>query len=113
MITVICDSSSLIDIDKTGLLVKALRLPYCYVITDMAAEELKELPQSQPQDIYQNGLQIVKLSADQLTEAGDIHCRRQSLTIEDCTLLVYALNVSNYILLTADKKLSNEAKKGR
>ncbi|MCY4325467.1 MAG: hypothetical protein OXC81_05540 [Betaproteobacteria bacterium] len=78
MITVICDSSSLIDIDKTGLLVKALRLPYCYVITDMAAEELKELPQSQPQDIYQNGLQIVKLSADQLTEAGDIHCRRQS-----------------------------------
>ena len=54
MTTIICDSSSLIDIGKTSLILEALGMPYCYVIPDVVAEELQRLPGSEPRDLYQN-----------------------------------------------------------
>ena len=111
MITIVCDASALIDLDKTGLQLAMFRMPYCYVIPDRVARELQQLPRSQPQELYRNGLQVVRLSREETSHAFSLSGSHSSLTFPDCILLAYAGNKKNCILLTADRKLRSLAER--
>lgn len=106
MTILVSDTSVLIELERGALLDHAFSFGLIMVVPDLLYQ--KELEEENGPYLRALGLGVVSLTPDEMTLAQQIREQRPSLSLPDCFALSCALR-QDYVLVTGDKKLKNEA----
>jgi len=110
MIIVVNDANILIDLVKLKLLPHFFSLSLVFHTSSMILEELHQEQLDQLQDFIDNGnLNVLELSAEELSQAIELQMEKPQLSEQDCSAIVCAKKV-NGELLTSDNNLRKFAK---
>ena len=108
-LVLVTDTNIWIDLDNGGILEDVFRLPYDFLIPDIATRELIRPPWKILQAF---GLVLQELAADQVIELAQLRLSHRYLSVIDLASFLLAKSL-NAILLTGDSRLYELAKKNR
>jgi hypothetical protein len=107
---IVNDSSCLIDLRKGGLLTKALRLPFRFVVAlPLITAELHGFNDADWSDLQALGLEIIDLDPKQVGRALDLKALYPALSAYDCLSLALTETTPGAMLLTGDQQLRKRA----
>lgn len=107
---VISDSSCLVDLYKSQLLIQMVNLPFTFAIPQpLFDDELDSISPNEKRQLVALGMQIITLPGEQVKIAQDYSNEYRRVSIYDCFALVVAESTENAILFTGDKALKTIA----
>ena len=108
-LVLVTDTNIWIDLDNGGILEDVFRLPYDFLIPDIATRELIRPPWKILQAF---GLVLQELAADQVIELAQLRLSHRYLSVIDLASFLLAKSL-DAILLTGDSRLYELANKNR
>jgi hypothetical protein len=105
-LVLVTDTNIWIDLDNGGILTVVFRLPYHFLIPDLAT---RELIRPRWQSLQALGLVLQELSADQVIELTQLRLSHRNLSVIDLASFLLAKSL-NATLLTGDSRLFALAK---
>ena len=110
MTIVVNDANVLIDLVKLKLLPHFFSLNLVFHTSSLILEELHQEQRDQLQEFIDNGnLNVLELSADEISQVIDLQLEKPQLSEQDCSAIICAKKV-NGELLTSDNNLRKFAK---
>ena len=112
MLTVVSDTSCMIDLRKVDLLEELLQLPYTFVMPDVLFDdEWLCLTEGKKAALCKKGLEVRELSSEAVGKASQHFNRHASLALNDCFALALAVETEGCTLLTGDGHLRQVAQR--
>lgn len=110
MLTIVIDASCLIDLRKGGLVSGLLSLPSRFVVPHLLFEkELPDIPAHEKAMLVESGLEVRRLTSDQMQRSILVQSEYEQLSIYDCSVIIAATDIDDSILLAGDKRLRESA----
>ena len=111
MLELICsDTNVWIDFSAIGAAKLPFRLPYTYVMWNVAVDDEVKSPEGLRRRLLQNGLVPTEISEEEFWLADDLGDRYLGLSSYDAAALAIA-KTRNIVLMTGDKRLRKAAAK--